>query len=71
MYFKTKLDSLGIKSMEFLGGIPSEDIYAVSVYATDRVYEEKDSPLGRVSLALSFIAVVLSLAALLRSRKKG
>ncbi|BAD85172.1 hypothetical protein TK0983 [Thermococcus kodakarensis KOD1] len=71
VYFKTKLDSLGIKSMEFLGGIPSEDIYAVSVYATDRVYEEKDSPLGRVSLALSFIAVVLSLAALLRSRKKG
>jgi hypothetical protein len=71
VYFETKLDSLGIKPVEFLGGILSEDIYAVSVYATDRAHEEEDSPLDRISLALSFIAVVISLTALLMSRKKG
>lgn len=71
VYFKIKFDLLGIKFMEFFGGILSEDIYVVSVYVMDRVYEEKDSFLGRVFLVLSFIVVVFLLVVFLRLRKKG
>jgi len=70
-YFETKLNSLGITPVEFLDGIPEGDIYGVNVYAANSVPEEEDNPWDEASLALSIIAVVISLTALVMSRKKS